>query len=303
MRICSPVQQDVGKTTSARIFANKINEGQGNPIEVDAASNNGVEQIRVIIDDAKFKPLDSKYKIYILDECHMLSNGAWNAMLKLLEEPPKTTIFILCTTDPQKIPKTILSRVQRYDFNKISLDGIVNRLKYIIDNEFSKENQIGFDEQALQYIAKVSEGGMRDAISMLDKCLSYSNRLTVENVVKALGISDYESLDKLLFDLLDRDNNHAIEIIENIYSQGKDLKLFIKQFIQFLLDVCKYDIYNSYDYIQIPNTIDLKKYNEWAYDLFLYFLNEIIELSNQIKYEQNPKVLIESKILMLCKGE
>lgn len=161
-----------GKTTSARIFANRINEGQGTPIEVDAASNNGVEQVRVIIDDAKFKPLDSKYKIYIMDECHMLSNGAWNAMLKLLEEPPKTTIFILCTTDPQKIPKTILSRVQRYDFNKISFDGIVNRLKYIIFQENivigdiitndveldRKYGPISYDIEALEYIAKVSEG-------------------------------------------------------------------------------------------------------------------------------------------------
>lgn len=114
----------------------------------------GVEQIRVIIDDAKFKPLDSKYKIYILDECHMLSNGAWNAMLKLLEEPPKTTIFIMATTDPQKIPKTILSRVQRYDFNKISFDGIVTRLRYIIQEEGGME----FEQEALEYIAKVSEG-------------------------------------------------------------------------------------------------------------------------------------------------
>ena len=190
-----------GKTTSARIFANKINEGQGNPIEVDAASNNGVEQVRVIIDDAKFKPLDSKYKIYIMDECHMLSNGAWNAMLKLLEEPPKTTIFILCTTDPQKIPKTILSRVQRYDFNKISLDGIVNRLKWIINEENKNleiaDEYIGVDDEALEYIAKVSEGGMRDAISMLDKCLSFTRTLDVANVVKALGISDYGSLHRI----------------------------------------------------------------------------------------------------------
>jgi len=160
-----------GKTTSARIFANKINEGQGNPIEVDAASNNGVEQVRVIINDAKFKPLESKYKIYIMDECHMLSNGAWNAMLKLLEEPPKTTIFILCTTDPQKIPKTILSRVQRYDFNKISFDGIVERLKYIIfqENEEIKKSNIAdienidngmiyYDIDALKFIAKCAEG-------------------------------------------------------------------------------------------------------------------------------------------------
>lgn len=136
---------------------------------MDAASNNGVEQIRVIIDDAKFKPLDSKYKIYILDECHMLSNGAWNAMLKLLEEPPKTTIFILCTTNPEKIPATILSRVQRYDFQKISQEGIIKRLEYIIEQE-NKEyiiyreqnkdappfgydvNEIEYEKEALQYI-------------------------------------------------------------------------------------------------------------------------------------------------------
>lgn len=147
-----------GKTTSARIFANKINEGKGTPIEVDAASNNGVEQVRVIIDDAKFKPLDSKYKIYILDEVHMLSQGAWNAMLKLLEEPPKTTIFIMATTDPQKIPKTILSRVQRFDFNKISQDGIVKRLDYIMRNETYDNGPASWEKDALQYIAKVSEG-------------------------------------------------------------------------------------------------------------------------------------------------
>ena len=306
-----------GKTTSARIFANKINEGNGQPIEVDAASNNGVDQIRTIIDDAKFKPLDSNYKIYILDEVHMLSIGAWNAMLKLLEEPPKTTIFILCTTDPQKIPKTILSRVQRYDFQKISLDGIVKRLEYIIEQENAqilkskyKENPNLADEdcivtqkEALQYIAKVSEGGMRDAISSLDKCLSFSNQVTIENVVKALGISDYGVLHGLLHNILENHTKEAINNIENVYGQGKDLKLFIKQFIQFILDVCKYQLYNSYDYIQIPNTINLQEYNNFDYDTLLEILDEIINLSNQIKYEQNPRILVESKILLLCKGD
>ena len=307
MPICFVVRLGCGKTTSARIFANKINEGQGVPIEVDAASNNGVEQIRVIIDDAKFKPLDSKYKIYILDECHMLSTGAWNAMLKLLEEPPKTTIFLLCTTDPQKIPKTILSRVQRYDFNKISFEGIVNRLKWIINEENKNldinDEYIGADDEALQYIAKVSEGGMRDAISMLDKCLSFTRTLDVSSVVKALGISDYESLNILLAYILCHDSKICIETIEKIYSQGKDLKLFIKQFIQFILDVCKYQIYKSYEYIQIPNTINLEEYNKADYIKLIDILDEIIELSNQIKYEQNPKVLIESKIIIMNKGE
>lgn len=310
-----------GKTTSARIFANKINEGQGNPIEVDAASNNGVEQVRIIIDDAKFKPLDSKYKIYIMDECHMLSNGAWNAMLKLLEEPPKTTIFILCTTDPQKIPKTILSRVQRFDFTKISQEGIIRRLEKIIEQE-NKEyityreqkedalpfgydcNEIEYEPEALSFIAKTAEGGMRDSITMLEKCLGYSKKLTVENVVKALGISDYESLYQLLINILDCEIKESINIIETIYGQGKDLKLFIKQFIQFILDVEKYLLYNDYNYIQIPNTIDLKLFKEDDYERMLNILEEIIELSNQIKYEQNSKILIESKLLIICsKGE
>ena len=238
----------------------------------------------------------------------MLSNGAWNAMLKLLEEPPKTTIFILCTTDPQKIPKTILSRVQRYDFNKISFEGIVTRLRYIIENE---NNELAmtdiipviYEEESLQYIAKVSEGGMRDAISMLDKCLSFTRTLDVENVVKALGISDYESLYQLLEYILCENGKGCIYIVEEKYKQGKDLKLFIKQFIQFILDVCKYSIYNDYEYIQIPNTIDIKYFLDFDYTRLLHILDEIIELSNQIKYEQNPKVLIESKILLLCKGE
>lgn len=254
----------------------------------------------------------------------MLSNGAWNAMLKLLEEPPKTTIFLMCTTDAQKIPKTILSRCQRFDFTKISQEGIIKRLKIIIEQE-NKEyitykeqnedalpfgydcNEIEYEEDALNFIAKTAEGGMRDSITMLEKCLGYSKKLTVENVVKALGISDYESLDKLLFFICCGHRQKCIEIIENIYGQGKDLKLFIKQFIQFILDTCKYLLYESYDYIQIPNTIDLSWFKgtniDANYELLLNILDKIIELSNQIKYEQNPKVLIESKILLLCKGE
>lgn len=124
-----------GKTTSARIFANMINEGKGNPIEVDAASNSGVDNIRQIIEDAKRKPLDAEYKIFIVDECHSLSDSSWQALLKTLEEPPKFTIFIFCTTDPQKIPNTILSRVQRYNFQKISNEGIVKRLEDICEME------------------------------------------------------------------------------------------------------------------------------------------------------------------------
>lgn len=158
---------------------------------------------------------------------------------------------------------------------------------------------------ALEYIAKVSEGGMRTAISYLDKVSSFTDEITVENVVKALGISDYDNLYKLLFLICTDCKKPSIEIIEEVYNQGKDLKLFIKQFIQFILDVCKYLLYDSFDYIQIPNNMNLEQFKgsntEANYELLLNILDEMIELSNQIKYEQNPKVLIESKILMLCK--
>ena len=164
-----------GKTTSARIFANMINDGKGNPIEVDAASNSGVDNVRQIIEDAKRKPLDAEYKIFIVDECHSLSDSSWQALLKTLEEPPKFTIFILCTTDPQKIPATILSRVQRYNFQKISNEGIVDRLNIILEKESDEIDnlscKLNWEQDALEFISKVSSGGMRDAITLLDKCL------------------------------------------------------------------------------------------------------------------------------------
>lgn len=158
-----------------------------------------------------------------------------------------------------------------------------------------------YDIEAIKYISRICEGGMRDGISLLEKCMSYSDEITVENVVKALGISDYEALHGLLHNILENHTKEAINNIENIYNQGKDLKLFIKQFIQFILDVCKYQIYNNYDYIQIPNTINLQEYKNVDYNKLLYILDEVIDLSNQIKYEQNPKILIESKILLLCR--
>ena len=302
-----------GKTTTARIFAKEINEGIGNPVEVDAASNNGVEQIRTIIEDAKFKSLESKYKVYILDEVHMLSIGAWNAMLKLLEEPPKTTVFLLCTTDPQKIPATILSRVQRYDFQKISFEGIVKRLMHIIGqenyeicdargNDFTEEEfdrlTISCEEDAIKYIAKIADGGMRDAISLLDKCIAFSNELTVENVIKALGVSDYNNLLDIIKAILQEDNKLKLEIIEKVYRSGKDLKQFIKQLISCVLDINKYLIYNNYDYIQIPNTYSLEEFKQYEFNDLLRLLDDLIKLNNIIKYESNPKILIESDLIL-----
>lgn len=139
-------------------------------------------------------------------------------------------------------------------------------------------------------------------ISLLDKCMSYSDELTVDNVVKALGISDYENLDKLLLNILTNNERMCIDIIESIYRSGKDLKQFLKQEIQFILDVCKYLIYEDYNYIQIPNTIKLDNFKNYDYDIFLNILDEVINLSNNIKYETNPKISIEAKLLLICKG-
>ena len=305
---CGPA--GCGKRTAARIFANELNRRKGNPIEVDAASNNGVDNIREIIDNAKRKALDSEYKVYIIDEVHMLSIGAWNAMLKLLEEPPAGTIFIMCTTDPQKIPATILSRVQRYDFSKISLDKIVERLKYIMAMENEEACESGcdgafeFDTEALEYIAKLAEGGMRSAITMLDKCLSLSPTLTVESVVKALGTVNYGVHFELLYQLASRGSLKAVEVIETVYNSGKDIKQFIKQFQFFVLDVCKYQMFESFKYIAIPELPEYKtKMEDEDYDDCLKILDWTRQLNADIKWESNAKAMIETAILVFCKEE
>lgn len=297
-----------GKTTSARIFANMINNGKGNPIEVDAASNSGVDNIRQIIEDAKRKPLDAEYKIFIVDECHSLSNGAWQALLKTLEEPPKFTIFILCTTDPQKIPNTILSRVQRYNFQKISNDGIADRLSAILIMESDEANECGCDgaydwnAEAIEYIAKVSNGGMRDAITLMDKCLSLSPDLTLENVLKTIGGEDYSTFILFLTALQNKEKGTAITTIENVYNAGKDVKQFMKDFAKFILEVEKYALYKNFNYISLPNT--LKNELEQLIDDSLFdVMDFVVSLNNQIKWDSDPKTLIELSILIYCGKE
>ena len=304
-----------GKTTSARIFANMINEGKGNPIEVDAASNSGVDNVRQIIDDAKRKPLDAEYKIFIIDECHSLSNGAWQALLKTLEETPKFTIFIFCTTDPQKIPNTILSRVQRYNFQKISNEGIAKRLEDICIHENSQDyndpdlrdiGDIIRYPESLEYIAKVCNGGMRDAITLLDKCLSLSHDLTLENVLKTIGSEDYDTFFAFLEALCNREKN-CVTIIEHVYISGKDVKQFMKEFSKFILDVEKYIIYGTEEYMDIPVTSEnlekLKDFEENLRNEVFDAMELVVSLNNILKWEQDPKTLIELSLLLYCEGK
>ena len=290
-----------GKTTCARIFAHDINGGQGNPIELDAASNSSVDDVRNIIQQAKTKSLDSEYKVFLIDECHAISNTGWQAFLKLIEEPPAKSIFIFCTTNPEKIPKTILSRVQRYDFQRISQKGIVDRLSYIITQEYEVMN--GGYWEALEYIAKLAEGGMRDAITMLDKCLSFSKELTVDNVVKALGVANYDNMIEITSAYIFGEPDKLIKSIESVHSSGVDMKQFIRQYLNFVLDIKKWFILGDFKYLQIPqiDTIEefIKDIDELddTWDNISKLLDTIIKVNAEIKYDSNPKYLIEAMLL------
>lgn len=289
-----------GKTTSARIFANMITAGKGNPIEVDAASNSGVDNIRQIIEDAKRKPLDAEYKIFIVDECHSLSNGAWQALLKTLEEPPKFTIFIFCTTDPQKIPDTILSRVQRYQFQKISDDGIVYRLAHIC-----QEEGIYTYGECLSYIAKIANGGMRDAITLLDKCQSLNDALTLDTVLNVIGTEDYGVFFNFLNYLINKDAE-CISIIDKAYAEGKDVKQLMKEFAKFLLDVQRYIIYKDFKYVSISETEDNKAKMDYLYMnevSIMGIIELVVDINNQIKWDSDPRTLIDLSILIYCGKE
>ena len=286
-----------GKTTSARIFADMLNNGHCIPIEIDAASNSGVDNIRTVIEDSKKRDLNTEYKVFIIDECHSLSNGAWQAMLKLLEEPPKYSVFILCTTDPQKIPNTIMSRVQRYHFNKISTEGVIKRLKYICAKE-----KVEYEEVALSYIAKVSNGGMRDAITLLDKCLSLNDIISLETVLKTLGREPIDAQFTIVSKLCLKDET-VIGEIEKIYSEGKDLKQFMKDFAKFTLDCAKYHIFNNLEYTSLPDTTEnIEMMKKVSGEEVLNVVDLILEINSAIKWENDPKALIEMLMLKYCKG-
>lgn len=281
-----------GKTTLARIFARTINKGVGEPIEIDAASNNGVDNVKTIIKSAQERALDGKYKIYIVDECHMITTQGWNAFLKCIEEPPAYTIFIFCTTDPQKIPATILNRVQRYNITRISTDKIRTRLSYICKQE-------GFEnyEESVDYISKLCDGGMRDAISTLEKCAGYSTDLSINNVLDALGNYSYDIFFSLINGMIDGNEGEVLKILEEFYRAGNDLRLFVDMFLTFCLDVSKYVVFKSTDMLKIPSSMETKLQHstnfEDALNYYMYIVNHLLDLKNMIKNDSNIKSTIE----------
>ena len=236
----------------------------------------------------------------LVHNCHSISNTGWQAFLKLIEEPPAKSIFIFCTTDPQKIPKTILSRVQRYDFQRISHRGIVDRLDYICQKEYDESLEGAVDVDALEYLSKVADGGMRDAITLMDKCLSYSADLTIYNVVKALGIADYGIMISLANSVIvDREPGDIIKIVEGVHRAGKDLKQFIKTFTNFILDLNKYACLRSFEYLETPaiyiKDVESISKNEEA---CVHLLSTLIKLNADIKWETSPKSVIEAVLIL-----
>ncbi len=312
-----------GKTTIAKIFAKAVNcehPVDGSPcgecptckaiaagasmnvIEIDAASNNGVDNIREIKEEVTYSPAEGKYKVYIIDEVHMLSSGAFNALLKTLEEPPSYVIFILATTEVHKIPVTILSRCQRYDFKRISVDTITERL-----NEVMAADGIQAEEKAVRYIAKQADGAMRDALSLLDQCAAFyfDGTLTLDQVLDVLGAVDTKVFSEFLRNLMARNIPETLDTIENIVLQGRDLKQFVTDFTWYLRNLL---LLRSTDGVE--ERLDLSTESQLALkeeaeminaETLMRYIRIFSELSDSIRYASQKRVLMELAVIRICK--
>lgn len=314
-----------GKTSIAKIFARAVNcenPHNGSPcnecdacrailsgssmnvIEIDAASNNGVDNIREIREEVSYPPVDGKYKVYIIDEVHMLSIGAFNALLKTLEEPPSYVIFILATTEAHKIPVTILSRCQRYDFKRISQDTILARLQELADRE-----GVAAEEKALRYIAKKGDGSMRDALSLMDQCIAFylGETLTYDKVLEVLGAVDTEVFSRLLRRILKEDITGAILSLDELIMQGRDLTQFVNDFTWYMRNLML--VKNSEDMedvldVSSENLLQLKEEAAMIReDTLMRFIRIFSELSAKIRLSSNKRVQLEMAVIKLCKPE
>lgn len=289
-----------GKTTICRALASMINKNQGEPIEIDAASNNGVDAVRDIISDATNRSLDSEYKIYIIDECHAVTSQGWQAFLKCIEEPPKYTIFMFCTTNPEKIPETILNRTMRFNISKVDVNLIRDRLIYICE----KENFTNYTESC-DYLAKLGNGSVRQSIAYLEKCASYDTDLSINNVLECLGNFSYDSLFDLTAAILNKDEGFILELIDNYYNAGGDLKLFVEQYLEFVLDLTKYCLFKNMKLLKIPSSLQQRCLGYSNIPNILDFSNQLVEkvleIKNAIKYDTNPKTTVEAMLLILCR--
>lgn len=275
-----------------------------NVIEIDAASNNGVDNIREIREEVAYRPTEGRYKVYIIDEVHMLSIGAFNALLKTLEEPPEYVIFILATTEAHKIPITILSRCQRYDFKRISIDTISMRLLELVEKE-----GIEVEEKAVRYIARMADGSMRDALSLLDQCAAFyiGERLTYEHVLEVLGAVDTEVFSRLLRELLNMDARAVIEAVEEIVMQGRELSQFVTDFTWYLRNLLLVRSSESMEDVLDMSAENLARLKEEAVmidsDTLMRYIRIFSELSGQLKYAAQKRVLLEVALIKLCRPQ
>lgn len=307
-----------GKTTSAKILSravNCLNPQNGEPcneceickeilsgsvtdvIEMDAASNNGVDDIREIRDAVNFLPTKAKYRIYIIDEVHMLSTGAFNALLKTLEEPPKHVKFILATTEPQKLPATILSRCQRFDYKKISEDNIIKRLKIICT-----ESKIKISDEALKIISILSEGAMRDAISILERCSQETEEEISGNLVKELvGIPNSRYIKNLVEAIFKKDEIASLKSIDEVIKDGKDLYNFLWEVIKYTKDIL---VYKATGYVDIYSEEEIKQIKELSEliekDQILKIIYDLSELENNLKWSSQKVIMFQVGIIKIC---
>ncbi len=307
-----------GKTSAAKILAravNCLNPQDGEPcneceickailsgaltdvVEMDAASNNSVEDIREIRDEVNFLPTRAKHRVYIIDEVHMLSTGAFNALLKTLEEPPEHVKFILATTEPQKLPATILSRCQRFDFKRISNKDIIKRLKIIC-----KESNIEITDDALKIIAVLSEGAMRDAISILERCIGEQKGIIDENSVRDLvGIPKTTQIYSIVKAIVDSNIDEMINNARRIIDEGKDIDNFLWEIIKYIKDIL---VYKSSKNLEIYNEVEIEQMNELAQKIskerLLHLIYELSELSNTIKWSSQKTVMFEVGMIKAC---
>ena len=318
---CGP--RGVGKTTCARIFAKTINcmnlqpnaepcnecesckafnSGRSlNIHELDAASNNSVDDIRGLVDQVRILPQVGKYSVYIIDEVHMLSIGAFNALLKTLEEPPEYVIFILATTEVHKIPITILSRCQHYDFKRISIETITARMQELMDTE-----QIEVEDKALRYIAKAADGSMRDALSLLDQCIAFylGQKLTYDHVLEVLGAVDTDVFSKLLRNVIGRDVAAVLDIVEELVMQGRELTQLVGDFTWYLRNLLLVKTSDNIEDVldvSTENMMQLKEESDMIeLDMLLRYIRVFSELSGQMKYATQKRVLLEVALIKLC---
>ena len=312
-----------GKTTVAKILAKAVNcehPVNGSPcnecamckaiqagtamnvIEIDAASNNGVDNIREIREEVAYRPTEGKYKVYIIDEVHMLSTGAFNALLKTLEEPPSYVIFILATTEAHKIPITILSRCQRYDFHRISIDTIAARLSELLTAE-----GVEAEEKAVRYVAKKGDGSMRDALSLLDQCISFylGQVLTYDKVLDVLGAVDTEVFSRLLRKVLSGDVTGSIHVLEDLITGGRELGQFVSDFTWYMRNLLLVKTSENPEEAIDVSSENLKLLKEESgmtdVETLMRYIRIFSDLSNQIRFASQKRVLVEIALIKLCR--